>query len=68
MTQMGEFQYKVASSAKKNTPAPALTRRGARKDAASPQRLLAGTKNSPMGQMPTEKGRFSSSGVRGATA
>ena len=31
---------------------------------ASPQRLfLAGAKNSPVGQVPTEKARFSSSGV-----
>ena len=51
----------------KNTHTPALTRRGAREGVASPQRFLAGAKSSLVGQMPTEKGRFSSSGVTGTS-
>jgi len=57
----GRISVQIRIERPKITPAPALTRRGARGDVASPQRFMAGTKNSPVGQMPTEKGRFSSS-------
>ena len=63
MAQEYEFQYKVATSKKKNPLAPALTRQGARKSVASPHSIGRTPKNGGVGQMPTEKGRFSSSGA-----
>ena len=62
MAQEHGFQYKVATS-EKNPLAPALTRQGARERGFATQHWAYAEKTGGVGQMPTEKGRFSSSGV-----